>query len=81
MAAQSGSSDQFGANVSIAQIVFAEAQLRRILKACALYYNQVRTHLSLDKDAPDSAARSQSATSPHCPCSAGSIINTSGFEF
>ena len=34
-------------------IVFAETHLRRISKAYAFYYNQVRTHLSLDKDAPD----------------------------
>ena len=34
-------------------IVFGEAHLRRILKTYASYYNQVRTHLSLDKDAPD----------------------------
>src|SRR5208337_5182618 len=34
-------------------IVFDEAQLRRVLKNYASYYNQVRTHLSLDKDAPE----------------------------
>ena len=33
--------------------VFGEAHLRVILKAYASYYNEVRTHLSLDKDAPD----------------------------
>jgi hypothetical protein len=33
--------------------VFDEAQLRRVLKNYASYYNQVRTHLSLDKDTPD----------------------------
>jgi len=27
--------------------------LRGVLKAYASYYNEVRTHLSLDKDAPD----------------------------
>jgi hypothetical protein len=32
-------------------VVFGEAHLPRILKACG-YYNQVRTHLSLHKDAP-----------------------------
>jgi hypothetical protein len=35
-------------------IVFDEAQLRRMLKNYASYYNQVRTHLSLKKDVPDS---------------------------
>jgi transposase InsO family protein len=34
-------------------VVFDEAQLRRVLKNYASYYNQVRTHLSLDKNAPD----------------------------
>jgi transposase InsO family protein len=35
-------------------VVFGEAHLRRILKVYAAYYNEVRTHLSLDKDAPNS---------------------------
>jgi transposase InsO family protein len=34
-------------------IVFGERHLRRILQAYAAYYNQVRPHLSLDKDAPE----------------------------
>jgi len=34
-------------------IVFDEAQLRRVLKKYASYYNEVRTHLSLNKNAPD----------------------------
>jgi transposase InsO family protein len=34
-------------------IVFGEAHLRRVLKAYTSYYNEVRTHLSLDKDAPE----------------------------
>ena len=34
-------------------VVFGEAHLRGVLKAYASYYNEVRTHLSLDKDAPD----------------------------
>jgi transposase InsO family protein len=33
-------------------IVLGEAHLRRILQAYALYYNVIRTHWSLDKDAP-----------------------------
>ena len=33
-------------------VVSSEAHLRRILKSYASYYNQVRTHPSLDKDAP-----------------------------
>ena len=34
-------------------IVFDKAQLRRLLRNYASYYNQVRTHLSLEKNAPD----------------------------
>jgi hypothetical protein len=34
-------------------IVFDEAQLRRVLRNYASYYNQVWTHLSLQKNAPD----------------------------
>ena len=34
-------------------IVFGEAHLRAVLKAYASYYNEIRPHLSLDKDAPD----------------------------
>ena len=33
-------------------IVFGEAHLRQVLKKYASYYNEVRTHLSLSKDAP-----------------------------
>jgi hypothetical protein len=49
----SGSSDQFGANLLDHLIAVDEAQLRRVLKNYASYYNQFRTHLSLDKNAPD----------------------------
>ncbi len=33
-------------------IVFGEAHLRRVLSAYAGYYNEVRTHLALQKHAP-----------------------------
>ena len=33
-------------------LILGEAHLRRILRAYADYYNRVRTHLALDKDAP-----------------------------
>ena len=39
-------------------IVFGEAQLRRILTKYAAYYNELRTHQSLAKDAPPSLALS-----------------------
>ena len=35
-------------------VVFSEAHLRRILRSYACYYNAIRTHRSLDKDAPAS---------------------------
>ena len=34
-------------------IVFGEARLRAVVKAYASSYNEVRTHLSIDRDAPD----------------------------
>jgi transposase InsO family protein len=34
-------------------IVFGEAHLRAVVRAYASYYDEVRTHVSLDKDAPD----------------------------
>jgi len=37
-------------------VVLGERHLRHILAAYANYYNEVRTHLSLDKDAPVSRA-------------------------
>ncbi len=37
-------------------IVLGETHLRRILRAYASYYNDIRTHWSLDKDAPVSRA-------------------------
>ena len=33
-------------------IIFSEMHLRRILSAYATYYNQARTYLALQKDAP-----------------------------
>jgi hypothetical protein len=37
-------------------IVFAECHLRHLLRSYLNYYNETRTHLSLDKDAPISRA-------------------------
>jgi hypothetical protein len=33
-------------------LVFGEAHLKRILATYAAYYNRVRTHMALDKNAP-----------------------------
>ncbi|WP_334395346.1 integrase core domain-containing protein [Bradyrhizobium sp. AZCC 2289] len=40
-------------------IVLGEVHLRRILKSYARYYNETRTHLALDKDAPLSRHREE----------------------
>jgi hypothetical protein len=37
-------------------IVFDEAHLRRALKNYDSYYNQIRMHISLEKNAPDFSA-------------------------
>ena len=64
-------------------VVFDEAQLRRVLRNYASYYNQVRTHLSLEKNAPDRifGARRSSAPSQPSQFSVGCITNMSGFRF
>jgi transposase InsO family protein len=41
-------------------VIFSEMHLRRILFAYAAYYNQARTHLALDKDAPSHRAAQHS---------------------
>jgi hypothetical protein len=33
-------------------LIFSEAHLRQILSSYAAYYNEIRTHLALGKDAP-----------------------------
>jgi transposase InsO family protein len=33
-------------------VVFGERHLRHLLRSCATYYNEARTHLSVNKDAP-----------------------------
>jgi hypothetical protein len=40
-------------------IVFGEAHLRQILRSYCCYYNGIRTHRSLDKDAPVLARSSE----------------------
>jgi transposase InsO family protein len=41
-------------------VIFSEMHLRRILSAYAAYYNQARTHLALDNDAPSHRAAQHS---------------------
>src|SRR5450830_2175445 len=43
-------------------LIFGETHLRRILSAYAAYYNQARTHLALEKDAPLHRAVQRSGT-------------------
>jgi transposase InsO family protein len=48
-------------------VVFGEQHLRRVLRSYALYYNEARTHRSLDKDPP---LASYSADRADCAASA-----------
>ncbi len=52
-------------------VIFGETHLRRILSACAAYYNQARTHLALQKDAPLYRAVQRSGTIVAIPILAG----------
>ena len=60
--------------------MFGEAHLRRILKAYAAYYDEIRTDLSLDKTLQLSAI-----TDSRCDRTdailGGLIINTFGYSF
>ncbi len=62
-------------------VVFDEAQLRRVLKNYVSYYNQVRTHLSLRKNATDFRRPQKLCPIASISISVGFIINTSGFRF
>jgi hypothetical protein len=62
-------------------VVFGEAHLLRILRSYVHYYNDVRTHRSLDKDAPI-ARRFSAPGASHCfPSWADSITATPGSRF
>ena len=52
-------------------LIFSEAHLRRILSAYAAYYNQARTHLALQKDAPLHPAVQRSGAIVAIPILAG----------
>jgi transposase InsO family protein len=52
-------------------VIFGEVQLRRILSAYAAYYNQARTHLALEKDAPLHRAVQRSGAFAAIPILAG----------
>ena len=52
-------------------IVLGEAHLRRILRTYAGYYNEIRTHRSLDKDAPVSRSVQRTGLISSCPILGG----------
>jgi transposase InsO family protein len=52
-------------------LVFGESHLRRILASYAAYYNQTRTHLALQKDAPLHRAVQRSGAIVAIPILAG----------
>jgi transposase InsO family protein len=62
-------------------IVFGEAHLRRILGAYAAYYNESRTHRSLNKDAPFHRAIERSVPSNHTQFSAAFTTNIAESNF
>jgi transposase InsO family protein len=59
-------------------IVLGEAHLRRILKSHADYYNGIRTHRSLNKDAP--VSRFVQRAGVHAPSWVDFITITVGFR-
>ena len=52
-------------------VVLGEAHLRRILRSYARYYNDIRTHRSLDKDAPAVRPVQQAGSIKTCPILGG----------
>jgi transposase InsO family protein len=60
-------------------LVLGEAHLRRILSAYADYYNCVRTHLALDKDAPLSRPVQSIGPVVTIPLLAACITNMAGW--
>ena len=56
-------------------IILSEMHLRRILSAYAAYYNQARTHLALQKDAPLHRAVQRSGAIVAIPILAGDIVD------
>ena len=52
-------------------LIFSESQLRRVLASYMAYYNQVRMHLALEKDAPLHRAVQRSGAIVAIPILAG----------
>jgi hypothetical protein len=55
--------------------------VRRVLKSYASYHNQIRTHLALDKNAPEFRQAQPVGAIVACLCWADYIITTSESEF
>jgi transposase InsO family protein len=62
-------------------IVLGERHLRHLLKSYQSYYNEVRTHFSLSKDAPVRVRSRLLATSSLSHSSEDYTTNTFGFDF
>jgi hypothetical protein len=62
-------------------VVLGEAHLHRILRAYARYYNDIRTHRSLDKDAPVSRRVQRTGIISSHAILGGFITIMSGFRF
>jgi Integrase core domain len=62
-------------------LMFGEAHLRQILSSYAAYYNEVRTHLALGKDAPAGRAVQRSGAIVAIPSCPGCTTITSGYNF
>ena len=62
-------------------VVFGEQHLRHLLNSYQKYYNEARTHLSLQKDAPIPAPSRPSVTRWPCPFWAGCTTNIYRCEF
>ena len=62
-------------------IVLGEVHLRQILKSYARYYNDIRTHRSLHKDASVTRQFSESEASNHTPSSADFTTTTPELKF
>jgi transposase InsO family protein len=62
-------------------VVFGEEHLRLLLKSYADYYNRMRTHLSLSKDAPVTRAIEAAGRIVSEPISVAYTIDTLEFEF
>jgi Integrase core domain len=62
-------------------LIFGEMHLRQILSSYAAYYNQVRTHLALGKDAPLGRAVQRIGVIVAIPILSGCTTITSGYNF